>query len=58
VRWQGRIHVFSAQIAAFEEAVNDEDSPLVESDRAAVLSLCGMDQTELQIYTKMMEVYD
>ena len=46
------------QIAAFDEAVNDEDSPLVESDRAAVLSLCGMDQTELQIYTKMMEVYD
>jgi hypothetical protein len=46
------------QIAAFDEAINDEDSPLVEADRAAVLSLCGMDPTELQIYTKMMEVYD
>jgi hypothetical protein len=45
------------QIAAFEEAVNDEDSPLVEADRAAVLSLCGMDPSELQIYTIMMEVY-
>jgi hypothetical protein len=46
------------QIAAFEEAVADDASPLVETDRAAVLSLCGMDATELQIYTKMMEVYD
>jgi hypothetical protein len=46
------------QVAAFEEAVTDAASPLAEADRAAVLSLCGMDPTELQIYTKMMEVYD
>ena len=46
------------QIAAFEDAVNDADSPIVEADRAAVLSLCDMDQTELQIYQKMMDVYD
>jgi hypothetical protein len=46
------------QIAAFEEVINDEDSPLVEADRAAVLSLCGMNPTELQIHTQIMEVYD
>jgi hypothetical protein len=42
------------QIAAFADAVNDVDSPLIEADRVAVLSLCGMDATELQIYIKMM----
>jgi hypothetical protein len=46
------------QIAAFGDAVNDDDSLLVEADRVTALSLCGMDATELQIYTKMMEVYD
>ena len=46
------------QIAALEEQIEDEDSPFVHSDRAALLSLCDMEPTELQIYTKMMDVYD
>jgi hypothetical protein len=33
-------------------------SPFVSADRAAVLSLCDMEPTEIQIYTKMMDVYD
>ncbi len=33
------------------------DSPIKEADRAALLSLCDMDLTELQIYSKMVEVY-
>jgi hypothetical protein len=46
------------QVAAFDDAVLDADSPIKEADRTALLSLCDMDMTELQIYTKMVEVYD
>jgi hypothetical protein len=46
------------QIAAFGEHIEDEDSLVVAADRAALLSLCDMEPTELQIYTKMMDVYD
>ena len=46
------------QLGAIDDAIEDEDSPIVEADRAALLSLCDMEQTELLIYTKMMEVYD
>jgi hypothetical protein len=46
------------QIAAINDAMLDADSPVKEADRAALLSLCDMDLTELQIDTKMVEVYD
>jgi hypothetical protein len=46
------------QIAAINDAVLDVDSPVKEADRTALLSLCDMDLTELQIYSKMVEVYD
>jgi hypothetical protein len=46
------------QVGAIDEAVADDEDPVVEDDRAALLSLCDMDHTELQIYQKMMEVYD
>ncbi len=31
---------------------------IVEADRAALLSICSMNNTEIQIYFKMVEVYD
>ena len=38
------------QVGAIDEAVADHEDPAVEDDRAALLSLCDMDHTELQIY--------
>jgi hypothetical protein len=46
------------QIGAIDEAVEDAGLPTVEDDKVALLSLCDMDHTELQIYAKMIEVYD
>ncbi len=46
------------QVAAIADEIADVDSPTEETDRTALLSLCDMDATELQIYTKMLEVYD
>jgi hypothetical protein len=46
------------QIVAIDEVVNDAVLPTVEDDKVALLSLCDMDHTELQIYAKMIEVYD
>ncbi len=47
------------QIGRIDELVADVGSFIIEADRAALLSiLCSMDATELQIYLKMMEVYD
>jgi hypothetical protein len=46
------------QIGAVDDAIADPDNPMLEADRTALLSLCDMEQTELLIYTKMMEVYD
>jgi hypothetical protein len=46
------------QAGAIGDAIVDAVNPTVEADRAALLSLCEMEQTELLIYTKMMEVYD
>ncbi len=46
------------QIAAINDAVLDAADVIKETDRAALLSLCDMDLTELQIYSKMVEVYD
>ncbi len=40
------------------EAIEDADTAYLPADRAAVLSLCEMEPTEMQIYTKMMDVYD
>jgi hypothetical protein len=52
-------HSFAAEVAAIADEIADVDSPTEETDRtAALLSLCDMDATELQIYTKMLEVYD
>ncbi len=41
-----------------DELVADPNSPVAKPDRAALLSICSMNPTELQIYLKMMEVYD
>jgi hypothetical protein len=46
------------QIGAIDETVNDAGLPTVEDDKVALLSLCDMDHTELQIYAKLIEVYD
>jgi hypothetical protein len=46
------------QIGAIDEAVNNAGLPTVEDDKVALLSLCDMDHTELQIYAKMIEIYD
>ena len=46
------------QVAAISDEIADVHSPTEEADRAALLSLCDMDSTELLIYTKMHEVYD
>ena len=46
------------QIGRIDEMVEDPASYVIEADRAALLSLCSMDATELQIYLKMVEVYD
>ncbi len=46
------------QVAAITDEVADANSLTEETDRTALLSLCDMDATELQIYTKMLEVYD
>ncbi len=48
----------TAQNVMIDELIAEENSPVEESDRAALLSICSMDPTELQIYLKMMEVYD
>jgi hypothetical protein len=58
LRAVARENTLLLQIAAFEEAVEEDGSPLVAADCAAILSLCDMEPTELQIYEKMMEVYD
>ncbi len=46
------------QVGAINEGIADPEDPTKEADRAALLSLCEMDHTELQIYQKMLEVYD
>ena len=46
------------QVAAIDDEIADVNSPVDEADRAALLSLCDMEPTELLIYTKMHEVYD
>ena len=46
------------QVGAITELIADHEDPTVEDDRAALLSLCEMDHTELGIYQKMLEVYD
>jgi hypothetical protein len=46
------------QVAAIEDEIADANSLTEEADRTALLSLCDMDATELQMYTKMLEVYD
>ena len=46
------------QIAAIDDEIQDVDSPTEEIDRTALVSLCDMDATELQIYTRMLEIYD
>ena len=46
------------QVAAIEDEIADANSLTEEPDRTALLSLCDMDANELQIYTKMLEVYD
>ena len=46
------------QIGRVDELVADAGSMIQEADRAALMSICSMDLTELQIYLKMMEVYD
>ncbi len=46
------------QVAAIADEIADANSFIEEADRTALLSLCDMDATELQIYAKMLEVYD
>ena len=46
------------QIGRIDEMVEDPASFVTETDRAALLSICSMNATELQIYLKMVEVYD
>ena len=46
------------QVAAIADEIADANSFIEEADRAALLSLCDMDATEIQIYAKMLEVYD
>ncbi len=47
------------QIGRVTELVEDDASPILEADRAAILSICSMSDTELHIlYLKMVEVYD
>ncbi len=46
------------QVGAIDDAVANAANPTVEDDRVALLTLCDMDHTELQIYAKMLEVYD
>ena len=46
------------QVARITELVDDAASIIAETDRAALLSICSMNNTELLIYLKMVEVYD
>ncbi len=46
------------QVARITELVDDAASFIAETDRAALLSICSMDNTEILIYLKMVEVYD
>jgi hypothetical protein len=47
------------QIGRIDEMVEDPSANfVVEADRATLMSICSMDATELQIYLKMIEVYD
>ncbi len=46
------------QIGRIDEMVDDAAILVMEADRAALLSICSMDATELQIYLKMVEIYD
>ena len=46
------------QAGAIGDAIIDAANPTLEADRAALLSQCDMEHTELLIYTKMIEVYD
>jgi hypothetical protein len=46
------------QIGSINDMVEDAANVVVEADRTALLSICSMDATELQIYLKMVEVYD
>ena len=46
------------QVARITELVDDAASIIAETDRAALLSICSMNNTELLIYLKMIEVYD
>ncbi len=47
-----------AQSDRVDQLVADLGSPVVEPDRTALFSICSMNPTELQIYLKMIEVYD
>jgi hypothetical protein len=46
------------QIGRIDEMAEDPANFVVEADRATLMSICSMDATELQIYLKMIEVYD
>ncbi len=46
------------QVARITELMDDAASIIAETDRAALLSICSMDNTEMLIYLKMVEVYD
>ncbi len=46
------------QVARITELVDDAASIIAETDRATLLSICSMNNTELLIYLKMVEVYD
>jgi hypothetical protein len=58
LRQVARENIRLLQVGAIDEAIADHEDPTEEADRAALLSLCEMDRTELQIYQKMLEVYD
>ncbi len=46
------------QSSMIDELIADANSLILETDRAALLSICSMDPTEWQIYMKMVEMYD
>jgi hypothetical protein len=58
LRAEAALNTRLLQVGRINEMVDDAASFIVEADRAALLSICSMSTTEIQIYFKMVEVYD
>jgi hypothetical protein len=58
LRAEAALNTRLLQVGRINERVDDAAHLVIESDRTALLSICSMSTTEIQIYFKMVEVFD